>query len=68
MQKLLKLEGVEMKAEEEPEEETIVGSSREAMRPLGMDIIFFQISFLSVQVCWTAAPLIAFLYQKLFGC
>ena len=40
-QKLLKLVGEEFKAEEEPEGEAIVGSSREALRPKGMDIIFF---------------------------
>ena len=36
-QKLLKLEQVEIKAEEEPKGEIIVGSSGEALRPPGED-------------------------------
>ena len=42
-QKLVELEGTEVKAEEEPKVKTIVGSGGEALRPPGMDIIFFQI-------------------------
>ena len=49
-QKLLKLEKVEAKAEEEPEGEIIVGSSGEALRPPGKGTSFTQINFLSVQV------------------
>ena len=40
VQKLLELEGIKVKAEEEPEGETIVGSGGEALRPLSMDIIY----------------------------
>ena len=47
-QKLLKLEEVEVKAEEEPEGEIIVGSSGEALRPTGKCTDFTQINSLSV--------------------
>ena len=47
-QKLFKLEEVEVKAEEEPEGETIVGSGGEALRSSGKGTIFTQINFLSV--------------------
>ena len=46
-QKLVELEGIvgaEIKAEEEPRGETIVGPGREALRPPGMNIILFQIN------------------------
>ena len=51
--------GIEVKAEEEPEGETIVGSGGEALRPLGMDITYlFQINFLYFRCTRTAAPLV----------
>ena len=37
--------GVEIKAEEEPKGETLVGSGREALRPPGMNVIFFPNMF-----------------------
>ena len=40
MQKLLKLEEVEVKVEEEPEGEAIVGSSGKELRPPGMGTTF----------------------------
>ena len=45
MQKHVELEviiGIEVKAEDEPEAETIVGSGRVALRPLSMDITSFS--------------------------
>ena len=48
MQKLVELEGIvgtEVKSEKEPEDETIVGSGGEDLRPLGMDIISFSNKF-----------------------
>ena len=48
VQKLLKLEKVEVKVEEEPEGEVIVGSSGETLRPPGKGTTFTQINFLSV--------------------
>ena len=59
-QNLFELEGIKVKAEEEPEEKTIVGSGGEALRPLGMDIVyflsFFQIKFLYLGVVGQLAP------------
>ena len=49
-QKLLKLEEVEIKADEEPEGEIIIGLSGEVLRPPGKDTTFTQINLLSVQV------------------
>ena len=40
VQKLLKLEEVEVKVEEQPKGEAIVGSSGEVLRPLGMGTTF----------------------------
>ena len=57
MQKLLKLEEVEVKAEEEPEGERIVGLSGEAYRPPGKGTIFTKINFLSVWVYLGQQPL-----------
>ena len=49
VQKLVKLEGIEgteVKTEEEPKGEAIVGSGWDALRPPGMDIIYlYQIIF-----------------------
>ena len=49
-QRLVKLEEVEVKAEEEPEGEIIVRSSGEALRPPGKGTTFTQINSLSVIV------------------
>ena len=49
----MKLEEVEVKAEEEPEGEIIVGFSREALRPPDKGITFTQINSLSEYI-WTA--------------
>ena len=46
--KLVELEGIvgtKVKAEEEPEDATIMDSGRDALRPLGMDIISFSNKF-----------------------
>ena len=59
MQKLLKLEEVEVKAEEEPEGKAIVGSSGEAPRPPSKGTTFTWRNFLS-ECIWTAAPLVVF--------
>ena len=49
MQKRVELEkivGTEVKGEEEPEGETMMGSGGETLRCPGMDVIFFQINCL----------------------
>ena len=56
-QKQLKLEKVGVKVEEESKGETIVGSSREVLRPPGKGITFTKINFLSVWVCLGSSPL-----------
>ena len=48
MQKLVKLEEVEVKAEEEPEGEIIVGSGGEALRPPGEHTTYTLINSLFV--------------------
>ena len=48
MQKLMKLEEVEVKVEEEPEGEAIVGSNGETLRPPGKGTTFTQINSFSV--------------------
>ena len=61
MQKLVELEGItgtEVKAEEEPKDETIVGSGGEALRPPGINIFMFFKQIFSLFGCiWTAAAL-----------
>ena len=61
LQKHVELEGLEeteVKAEEEPKDETIGGSGSKALRPLGMDIIFF----------WNIFPLFwVYLYSSPLG-
>ena len=58
-QKLTELEvmkGLDVQVEEEPNGEMLIGSGREALRPLGMNI---TISFLSLSWCiWAAAPFV----------
>ena len=55
-QKLLRLEEVEAKAEEEPEEKVIVGSNGKALRPMGMGNTFTLINFFSVWVYLDSSP------------
>ena len=56
-QKLLRLEEVKIKAEEEPKGEVIVGPSGEALRPLGMGNTFHCNKFLlSLNVFGQQAP------------
>ena len=68
VQMLLKLEEVEVKAEEEPEGEITVRSSGEALRPPSKGATFTQIDFFSVWVYLDRSPLGGLQYQKLFGC
>ena len=56
-QKLLKVEEVEVEAEEEPKGEVIVRLSREALRPPSTDTTFTQINFFSAWVYLDSIPL-----------
>ena len=60
VQKLLKLEEVEVKVEEEPEGEAIVGLSGDALRPPGMGTTFTHMNPSLFECTWTAAPLVVF--------
>ena len=70
-QKFVDLEGItgaEMKAVEEPEGETIMGSGREALRPPGINIISFSSKFpLFLDVSGQHPPFHSLLHQELFG-
>ena len=68
MQKLLKLQEVEVKAGEEQKGDIIGGSSGEALTPPGKGTTFTQINSVLVQVYLDRSSLIGLLYQKLFGC
>ena len=59
MQKLLELEGIQVKAEEEPEGETIVGSGGTKTSGYGY-YIFFKYFFSLFRCICTAAPLVVF--------
>ena len=59
---------VEVKMEEKPKWQEIVGLSGEVLRHQGMGTTFTQINFFSVLVYLDSSPLSSLLYQKLLGC
>ena len=60
--------GTEVKAEKEPEDETIVGSGGEDLRPPGINIISFSSKFpLFLDVSGQQPPFHSLLHQELFG-
>ena len=67
VQKLLKLEEVEVKVEEEPKEEVIKRIKWRRTETSGYRYYFSsRINFLYVQVCLDSMPLSSLLYQKVF--
>ena len=69
MIELERIRGMEIKAEEEPKGETLVGSGGGALRPPGMNIISFPNKFSLLLDESGQQPLffIVFLHQELFG-
>ena len=65
LQKLMKLEEVEVKAEEEPERDLIAGLSGEALRPPGKGTNFTKVNSSSIWVYWTAAPWWSFILEAI---
>ena len=63
-QKLLKLEEVDVKVEEDPKGEIIVELSGEALRHPGKD--FTKVNVLSVWVCLGSSPISGFLLEAVW--